>query len=140
VKPTTRPELDLGAHLVPGVAALALFVVMVGAFLTATFPAPQGFPDGANITASIGYAMFNLDFGDVPSESFLVAFLIIAIALDAALDGAIILARREHEGKTVALLSDGGRELKRTLVGDSDADAVDEGPDADTDATDGGDR
>ncbi|WP_380678366.1 NADH-quinone oxidoreductase subunit J [Salinigranum sp. GCM10025319] len=120
---TTRPELDVGSHLVSGVAALALFVVMAGAFLTAEFPAPQGFPEGANITASIGYAMFNLDFGNVPAESFLVAFLVIAIALDAALDGAIILARRESDGETVSLLADGGRELKRTVLGGTGTDA-----------------
>jgi NADH-quinone oxidoreductase subunit J len=135
VRPTTRPELDLGSHLVPGVAALALFAVMAGAFLAAEFPAPQGFPADANITASIGYAMFDLDFGSVPSESFLVAFLVIAIALDAALDGAIILARREQAGETVSLLADGGRELKRTVLGGTDAEnAVDADADADADA------
>ena len=124
MRPTTKPELDLGSHLVPGVAALALFVVMAGAFLTAEFPAPQGFPSDANITASIGYAMFNLDFGSVPSESFLVAFLIIALALDTAIDGAIILARRESDGETVSLLADGGRELKRAFLGDPDAESA----------------
>jgi NADH-quinone oxidoreductase subunit J len=135
MKPTTKPELDLGSHLVPGLAAVALFAVMAGVFLTAQFPEPQGFPADANITASIGYAMFNLDFGNVPSESFLIAFLIIAIALDAALDGSLILARRERDGKNVSLLADGGRELKRTVFGDdtasqsqseSETDAVDE--------------
>jgi NADH-quinone oxidoreductase subunit J len=149
---TTKPELDLGSHLVPGVAALALFVVMAATFVSAEFPAPQGFPGDANITASIGYAMFNLDFGSVPGESFLVAFLVIAIALDAALDGAIILARRESDGETVSLLTDGGRELKRTLLGvetederDTDTDTT-SGADTDTDtSTDtdletGGDR
>jgi NADH-quinone oxidoreductase subunit J len=138
VKPTTRPELDLGSHLVPGIAALALFAVMAVAFLSAEFPAPQGFPEGANITASIGYAMFNLDFGNVPAESFLVAFLVIAIALDAALDGAIILARRERDGKTVSLLADGGRELKRTLLGETGTNAdADRTTDTDADAADG---
>ena len=135
MKPTTRPELDLGSHLVPGLAALALFAVMAATFITAEFPAPQGFPADANITASIGYAMFNLDFGSVPAESFLVAFRVIAIALDAALDGAIILARRESDGKNVSLLADGGRELKRTVLGDGDA----EHDTGDTDDT-GGDR
>jgi NADH-quinone oxidoreductase subunit J len=137
MKPTTRPELDLGRHLAPGIAAVALFVVMAGAFITAEFPEPQGFPADANITASIGYAMFNLDFGAVPSESFLVAFLIIAIALDAALDGSLILARRETDGKTVSLLTDGGRELKRTVFGDDTDSETD--ADADTDAAEGGD-
>ncbi|WP_136602186.1 NADH-quinone oxidoreductase subunit J family protein [Salinigranum halophilum] len=139
MKPTTRPELDLGSHLVPGLAAVALFAVMAGAFLTAQFPEPQGFPADANVTASIGYAMFNLDFGSVPAESFLVAFLVIAIALDAALDGAIILARREDDGKTVSLLTDGGRELKRTVFGDDTESEPDIDADEDAGAS-GGDR
>jgi NADH-quinone oxidoreductase subunit J len=125
----SRPQLDLGSHLAPGLAALALFVLMAAVFVTAGFPQPQGFPADANITASIGYAMFNLDFGAVPAESFLVAFLVVAIVLDAALDGTVILARRESDGETVSLLADGGRELKRALGGGADADATD--PDAD---------
>jgi NADH-quinone oxidoreductase subunit J len=138
MRPTTKPELDLGSHLVPGVAALALFVVMAGAFLTAEFPAPQGFPSDANITASIGYAMFDLDFGSVPSESFLIAFLIIALALDTAIDGAIILARRESDGETVSLLADGGHELKRALLGDPDTERADDDDRSECDA--GGDH
>ena len=150
---TTKPELDLGSHLVPGLAAIALFVVMAGAFLSAEFPAPQGFPADANITASIGYAMFNLDFGSVPAESFLVAFLIIAIALDAAIDGAIILARRESDGETVSLLTDGGRKLRRSLRARRGVERSDDGrernravlgddadTDGDADADSGGDR
>ncbi|SFR45042.1 proton-conducting membrane transporter [Halogeometricum limi] len=114
---TTKPQLKLGSHLVPGLAAVALFVVMAAAFLTASFPQVQGFPADANITASIGYAMFNLDFGDVPSESFLVAFIVIAVALDVALDGTILLARRESGTAEGGLISDGGRRLKQTLTG-----------------------
>ncbi|GGJ13444.1 NADH dehydrogenase [Halobellus salinus] len=113
---TTKPELNLGSHLLPGLAAAALFVVMAATVLSASFPDPQGFAEGANITASIGYAMFNLSLGDVPGESFLVAFLVIAVTLDVALDGAVHLATRESDdGRT--LLADGGRELKRTLFG-----------------------
>jgi NADH-quinone oxidoreductase subunit J len=116
---TTKPELDLGSHLLPGLAAAALFVVMAATFLSASYPEPQGFPEGANVTASIGYAMFDLDLGDIPGESFLVAFLTIAVTLDVALDGAVHLATREgDEGRT--LLADGGRELKRTLFGGDD--------------------
>ncbi|SFR43831.1 NADH-quinone oxidoreductase subunit J [Halogeometricum rufum] len=120
---TTKPELNLGSHLVPGLAAVALFVVMVAAFLSASLPDPTGFGADANITASIGYAMFNLDFGDVASESFLVAFIVIAVALDVALDGAVLLARRESSepGSTEGgLVSDGGRRLKQTLTGSGD--------------------
>ncbi|POG57508.1 proton-conducting membrane transporter [Haloferax sp. Atlit-12N] len=116
---TTKPQLKLGSHLVPGLAAVALFVVMAVVFVGASFPNPQGFAEGANITASIGYSMFNLDFGDVTGESFLVAFIVIAVTLDVALDGAIHLARREESGQMRTILTDGGRELKRTLL-DSD--------------------
>jgi NADH-quinone oxidoreductase subunit J len=134
---TTKPELKLGSHLVPGLAAVALFVVMAAVFLTASFPAPEGFPDGANITASIGYAMFNLDLGSVPGEGFLVAFIVIAVVLDAALDGAILLAKREEEGSLRTILADGGRELGRTLRGDGG----DEGRERDADAPpEGGER
>ena len=116
---TTKPELNLGSHLLPGAAAAALFVVMAATFLSASFPEPQGFADGANVTASIGYAIFNLDLGDIPGESFLAAFLTIAITLDVALDGAVHLATRDDdgEGSADALLADGGRELRRTLFG-----------------------
>jgi NADH-quinone oxidoreductase subunit J len=116
---TTKPELKLGSHLLPGLAAAALFVVMAATFLTASFPDPQGFAEGSNITASIGYAMFNLDLGDVPGESFLAAFLLIAVALDVALDGAVHLARRSDD-EDRALLTDGGTKLKQTLFGGED--------------------
>lgn len=114
---TTKPELKLGSHLVPGLAAVGLFVVMAAVFVTTSFPEPQGFADGANITASIGYAMFNLDFGDVPGESFLVAFILMGITLDVALDGAIHLAKHEgDEGQSeTVLLTDGGRKIKNAL-------------------------
>lgn len=90
---TTRPRLKLGRHLIPGMAAVALFVVMAAAFLSAEFPAPQGFGEGS-ITASIGYAMFDLE-GPIPSENFLVTFEIIDVVLVAALAAAVMLARRE---------------------------------------------
>ena len=113
---TTRPELRLGSHLVRGLAAVALFVVMAAVFVTAPFEAGQGFPSDANITASIGYAMFNLDLGSVPAEGFLVAFILIALALDVALDSALYLAKREQDDEPfTALLADGGRELSRSI-------------------------
>jgi NADH-quinone oxidoreductase subunit J len=117
---TTKPELNLGSHLLPGLAAAALFVVMAATFLAASFPEPQGFAEGANVTASIGYAMFNLSLGDIPGESFLVAFIVIAVTLDVALDGAVHLATRETGDGDRTLLADGGRELKRTLFGGDD--------------------
>jgi NADH-quinone oxidoreductase subunit J len=108
---TTRPRLRLGSYLLPALAALALFCVAAALVLTSTFGASQGFPADANVVASIGRAMFGLGGADVPGESFLVAFIAIALLLDAALDGSLLLAKREEDGAAVALLSDGGRRL-----------------------------
>jgi NADH-quinone oxidoreductase subunit J len=131
---TTKPSLRTGSHLLPGLAAVALFVVIAAAVLRASFGDPQMFGPDAEITASIGYAMFNLDMGTVPGEGMLVAFIIIAVALDAALDGAILLAKREEDGSAVALLADGGRQVRDRFRGDAEAET-----DAETDV-DGGDR
>jgi NADH-quinone oxidoreductase subunit J len=117
---TTRPRLKIGPHLLPGLAAAALFVVVVGVTLGAEFPDPQGFPEGANITASIGYAMFDVSIDRISgqtlvgAESFLVAFIVVAILLDAALDGAVLLARRE-DGSVREVIADGGREIRRAV-------------------------
>jgi NADH-quinone oxidoreductase subunit J len=122
---TTRPRLNLGSHLIPGLVALALFVVLALVFLTASFPAPQGF-DGAPITPSIGYAMFDLAGGQIPSESFLIAFEIIDLVLIAALAAAVMLARREGDGKLVGIeeiRTDGGRSRDSTTDADSDPDS-----------------
>jgi NADH-quinone oxidoreductase subunit J len=112
---TTKPKLRVGSHLLPGLAAVGLFVVVATAVLRASFDAPQGFPSDANITASIGYAMFNLDMGAVPGEGMIVAFIAIAVALDAALDGSLLLAKREKDGSAVALLADGGRRVRERI-------------------------
>ncbi|WP_233204183.1 proton-conducting membrane transporter [Halegenticoccus soli] len=103
---------DAGSNLLPGLAAVGLFLVMVLAFAGASFPAPQGFGGDANVTASIGYAMFDIgNLGDVGAEGFLAAFLIVAIVLDVAIDGAVFLAKREEGGSVVTALTDGGRDL-----------------------------
>jgi NADH-quinone oxidoreductase subunit J len=95
---TTRPRLNLGNHLLSGIAAIALFGVLAAVFLTSTFPEPQGFPDDAHITAAIGFAMFDItEAADVPVEGSIASFFIIAIVLDAALDGAVMLARRDED-------------------------------------------
>ena len=130
---TTKPELRTGSHLLPGLAAVALFVVIAAAVLRASFGDPQMFGPDAEITACIGYAMFNLDMGTVPGEGMLVAFIVIAVALDAALDGAILLAKREEDGSAVALLADGGRQVRDRFRGDAEAET-----DAETDADGGG--
>ncbi|WP_238392172.1 NADH-quinone oxidoreductase subunit J family protein [Halorussus amylolyticus] len=95
--------------LLPGLAAVALFGVLAVVFVRASFGDPAGgFAGSEGVTASIGYAMFNIAHPDaIPSEGFLVAFLLIAVVLDAALDGAVLLARRDEGGEiTTALRSD----------------------------------
>ena len=126
----TRPRLNLGRHMLPGLAAVALFVVMAAIFLRAEFPdalfETVGF-DGS-VTASIGYALFDLTGtmegnveGVIASDGFLAAFEIIDIVLVAALVGAVMLARREEGGSLRTALADGGRRL----VGRGNGDAGD---------------
>lgn len=115
---TTKPSLKLGSHLASGLAAVALFGVMAVVFLQTSFGEAAGFPKDASVTASIGYAMFNLDISQasqalVPSEGFLVAFEIIDIVLVAALVGAVMLARRETSSRFITM-TDGGRDSDDT--------------------------
>lgn len=108
---TTWPRPKLGSHLLPGLAAVALFGVLVAGVLSSSFGAPQGFPADANVVSSIGRAMFGIPGADVPGDSFLVAFETIDLVLVAALAGAVLLARRDEAGEAATLLSDGGRRL-----------------------------
>ncbi|WP_331236545.1 proton-conducting membrane transporter [Natronorarus salvus] len=110
---TTRPRLNLGNHLLSGIAAVALFALLAAVFLTSTFPEPQGFPADAHITAAIGFAMFDIPAGDVPAEGFIASFFIIAIVLDAALDGAVMLARRDEDHRPEAV----SREVETVTTG-----------------------
>ena len=129
---TSGPRMHDPSKMLPGVVALALFVVLAVVFLGASFGAPQGFPNGANITASIGYAMFNIFNVDgqnlVQSEGFLIAFEIIDLVLVAALAAAVMLARREGDGTTESIRADGGREStdSRTRRATSDTGGDDE--------------
>jgi NADH-quinone oxidoreductase subunit J len=116
---TTKPKLKLGSHLVRGVGAVALFVVMVATFLNGSFGEPAGFGSDASVTAAIGQAMFNLD-PVIASESFLVVFEIIDLVLVAALVGAVLLARREEGGRFTEAFADGGRDVVEVLRGGDD--------------------
>ena len=106
----SKPEIRGGSRLLPGVIAVALFVVLAWVFLSASFDPAAGFE--GSVMEGIGYALLNVAVEGVPySEGFLAAFILIALALDAALDGAIMLARRDEEegaGLTSALKTDGG--------------------------------
>ena len=109
-------------------AVTALFAVLATVALGAagSFPAPSGFPAGESIVHNIGYALFDIELGEIPAEGFLAAFLIIALALDVALDAAIYLAKREDEGSIVSALTDGGRDI---VAGDVAEREPDEGGD-----------
>jgi len=135
----SRPRLNTDLSFTRGLAALALFVVLAYVSVVATFGAPSGFGEGS-ITASIGYAMFDLaDRAAHDTEEFLVAFITVAFVLDAALEGAIMLARRE-EGEDDPLggsrsrapaRADGGHEgPSRRSAGDANANADDAGGEA----------
>jgi len=114
----SRPRLHLGPHLLPGVLAVALFTVFALVILQGEFTAEPGFPDGS-ITETIGFALLNVTPEEGPSaENFVPALVLIALVLDAALDGAVHLASREDEGAIVTALTarrdrearaDGGR-------------------------------
>ncbi|WP_137289889.1 hypothetical protein [Natronorubrum halophilum] len=108
---TDGPKLRLGPSLLPGVLAVALFGLMALVVLNTPFEpmADGGFPGVESITAGIGYALFNLEAlqeaNGVPgTELFLAAFFLVALALDAALDASLVLAKREEDGEPVSAL------------------------------------
>jgi NADH-quinone oxidoreductase subunit J len=93
---TTKPRpIDIDRSTLPGLAAFALLVVMSTVFVRANFGVAEGFPAGESIVAGIGNSLLNITSGSLVTEGFLVALILIAIALDAALDGALLLAERE---------------------------------------------
>ncbi|WP_226005707.1 hypothetical protein [Natrinema salinisoli] len=108
---TTGPKLRLGKTLVPGLLAVGLFAVMALITLNTAFePMSQGgFPD-VSITAELGYALFGFDELQTigGTEPFLAAVLLVAVALDAALDASLVLAKREEGGEPVSALSSAG--------------------------------
>lgn len=104
----SRPRLKLGRHLWRGLGAVALFAVLAYVALTTPFSEPVGFADGS-ITASIGYAIIGMEhMAEHQTESFLVALITIAVVLDAALEGAVMLARRDVGGRIVGALRSRG--------------------------------
>jgi len=117
----------------PGLAAIALFGVLAAVVLGSAsgFSDPAvGFPAGESIVHNLGYALFDIDLGEIPSEGFLAAFLIIAIALDVALDSAVYLAKQEDEGRIVSALTDGGRDIvDGEVAGRTETDETDHGGD-----------
>jgi NADH-quinone oxidoreductase subunit J len=95
----TEAEAEDDPNWLLGMGAVALFALLAIVFVRARFGPAQGFPEGASIVEAIGYAMFNLEGGAVPSAGFLAAFEIIDLVLVAALVGSVMLARRDDEGE-----------------------------------------
>ncbi|QLC33953.1 hypothetical protein EFA46_006960 [Halarchaeum sp. CBA1220] len=93
---TTRPSLATDANLARGLGALVLFVVLAGAFLLTEFGPAAWYPEGASITAGIGYALFDMS-AQTPlvGDGFLAAFETVDFVLVAALVAAVTLARRD---------------------------------------------
>ncbi|SEQ55821.1 hypothetical protein [Natrinema salaciae] len=133
---TTGPKLRLGKTLVPGLLAVALFAVMALVTVNAGFGDMTGFPDGISITAELGYALFGFDeLQEVGgTEPFLAAVLLVAVALDAALDASLVLAKREEGGEPVAALATTG---ESSSAGEAAEPAVADGGSAD-ESTDAG--
>ncbi|CCQ32751.1 NADH dehydrogenase I subunit J protein [Halorhabdus tiamatea SARL4B] len=105
----SRPRLATDLRASHGVAAIALFGVLAAVFVTADFPEPTGFESGLSVMDGIGYALFDMaGQSGLVTEGFLVSFVLIAVVLDAALDGAILLAR--DEDGSVLSTNDGGAE------------------------------
>lgn len=107
-----------GSRVAPAAVAGGLFAVIAATVGAADFGGPvAGFPADASVVHNIGYALFNLggyEVASIPAEGFLAAFLIVAVALDVAVDGAVYLAKREEDGSVVAAVgqafTDGGRD------------------------------
>lgn len=144
---TTRPEFAKDANFVNGLAAVALFAVLAVVFVSAGFGEAAGFPADASITASLGYALFNIgaDAVGVPlveSEGMLAAFEIIDVVLVAALVASIMLARQRAGGQIVSALTiEGGREAdggRETDGGSEAAGGTDAAATAGSAADDGG--
>ncbi len=86
-----------GARLLRGLAAVALFVVIAGTVVLAEFEDAVGYGDISSLEA-IGYSMIpaaGISDATLPAV-FLVPLLLLALVLDAALEGAIYLARTDE--------------------------------------------
>lgn len=102
---TNWPALiDLDRNLLPGLAAVGIFLVMATVFLTADLTDVTGL-EGISTVSGIGYALLGAaehageEVVYENTESFLVALVLIAVLLDAALDGALMLAKRDDGGE-----------------------------------------
>ena len=100
---TSRPELiDIDRRFLLGLIPLGLFAVIAAIVFTTDFTAVEevGFGTGGlGVVEDIGYSFIGApELADLETEDFLVALVLIAILLDAALDGALMLAKRDDGG------------------------------------------
>ncbi|MFW5973784.1 MAG: hypothetical protein ACOCPZ_00180 [Natrialbaceae archaeon] len=99
---TTRPQLiEIDRRLLAGLIPLVLFAVVAAIALTTDFGDSQGFADGGlTIVGDIGYALIGAsEHATLSVEDFLVPLILVAVLLDAALDGALMLAKRDDGGE-----------------------------------------
>lgn len=101
---TTRPQLiDIDRRIVLGLIPLALFATIATFVLTTDFAAVEvvGFEGGRlSIVEDMGYSFIGApEVAEIDTEDFLVGLVLIAILLDAALDGALMLAKRDDGGE-----------------------------------------
>lgn len=99
---TTRPQLiELDRRLLAGLIPLGLFVIIAAITLTTEFGESVSFAEGGfSIVADIGYALIGApEQGAIDVDDFLVALVLVAVLLDAALDGALMLAKRDEGGE-----------------------------------------
>lgn len=95
---TTRPRFRVGRHLLPGLAAVGLFAVLLAIILRSSFEEPLGFPEDESIIENIGFALLDIhELTTIDVAGFLVAFIALAVVLDAALGGAVMLATRDED-------------------------------------------
>lgn len=100
---TTRPQLiDIDRRLLLGFLPLGLFVAIAAFVLTTDFSTVEvaGFAGGGlSIVEDMGYSFIGApELAELETEDFLVALILVAILLDAALDGALMLAKRDDGG------------------------------------------
>lgn len=107
----SRRFVPVGRHLRPGLIAVGLFATLALTVLTAgntgvlesAFTDPTGFGD-ASVVPGIGYALIGepaaagAEAVHERTESFLLALVLLAVVLDAAIDGALMLADRRDGG------------------------------------------
>ncbi|WP_233739873.1 hypothetical protein [Halovenus carboxidivorans] len=100
---TTRPRLiDLDRRLLLGLLPLGLFAAIAVFVLTTDFSGVtvSNLGGGLGVVEGMAYSFIGApELSEFETENFLVALVLIAVLLDAALDGALMLAKRDDGGE-----------------------------------------